>query len=64
MESMLRSRLEKIELLITYKDRGILESIYANGEDISEEYKESGLYVKGNIKKEKLYLVEKYFIRK
>ncbi|MGL5150760.1 MAG: HflX GTPase family protein [Clostridium sp.] len=64
VESVLRSRLEKIELSIPYKDTDILASIYEYGGDISEEYKDSGVYVKGYIKKEKLYLVKKYFIRK
>ena len=64
VESMLRSRLEKIELSIPYKDTDILATIYANGEDISEDYKEFGVDVKGYIKKEKLYLVKKYFTRK
>lgn len=63
VESMLRSRLEKIELSIPYKDTDILATIYANGEDISEDYKEFGVYVKGYIKKEKLYLVKKYFVK-
>lgn len=64
VESMLRSRLENIELLIPYKNTDILATIYANGEDISEDYKEFGVYVKGYIKKEKLYLVKKYFVKK
>ena len=64
VESMLRSRLENIELLIPYKNTDILATIYANGEDISEDYKELGVYVKGYIKKEKLYLVKKYFVKK
>ena len=62
VESMLKSRLEEIELLIPYEDTDILSTIYANGEDISEDYKEVGICVKGYIKKEKAYLVKKYYI--
>ncbi|MGL5694220.1 MAG: HflX GTPase family protein [Peptostreptococcaceae bacterium] len=64
VESMLRSRLEEIELLIPYEDADILATIYTNGEDISEDYKEIGICVKGYIKKEKYYLIEKYCIEK
>ena len=64
VESMLRSRLEEIELLIPYEDTDILATIYTNGEDISEDYKEIGIFVKGYIKKEKYYLIEKYCIEK
>lgn len=49
VESMLRSRLEEIVLLIPYEDTDILATIYANGEDISEDYKEVGICVKGYI---------------
>lgn len=45
VESMLRSRLEKIELLIPYEATEILSIIYANGEDIIEDYKEFGVYI-------------------
>ena len=64
VESMLRSRLEEIELLIPYEDADILATIYTNGEDISEDYKEIGICVKGYIKEEKYYLIEKYCIEK
>ncbi len=63
VESMLKRRLEPIELLIPYEATEILSIIYANGEDIIEDYKEFGVYIKGYIKKEKLYLVKKYFIK-
>ncbi len=64
VEYMLKSRFEEIELLIPYENSEILATIYTNGEDISEVYEESGICVKGYIKKEKYYLVETYSIKK